>query len=242
MRLPGGAGRPPTASHIRRGVGWGVAIKNLMYSEGFDDYSTARCRLADGVATLKFATAEVGQGFVTIAGADRPHGARRRRGRARADRHHHRLGRLDVGVAPDVDERRSGRRRLPAGARAAVRARRPRSTASTRCAWRSTARDVVDTMGDLRVPVAEATAGLRVRRDRRVPPPPDRGPRRERPGQLPHRVRLRRPPGRGRRRPRARAGQGRPDRDRAGRRPGAQPAAASSARSRAASPRASAWR
>jgi CO/xanthine dehydrogenase Mo-binding subunit len=42
-------------------------MKNLMYSEGFDDYSTARCRLADGVATLKFATSEVGQGFVTLA-------------------------------------------------------------------------------------------------------------------------------------------------------------------------------
>jgi CO/xanthine dehydrogenase Mo-binding subunit len=52
---------------VVRGVGWGVSIKNLMYSEGFDDYSTARCRLADGVATLKFATSEVGQGFVTIA-------------------------------------------------------------------------------------------------------------------------------------------------------------------------------
>ena len=50
-----------------------MAIKNLMYSEGFDDYSTARCRLADGVATLKFATAEVGQGFVTHRPADRPH-------------------------------------------------------------------------------------------------------------------------------------------------------------------------
>jgi CO/xanthine dehydrogenase Mo-binding subunit len=45
-----------------------VAIKNLMYSEGFDDFATARCRLADGVATLKFATSEVGQGFVTLAG------------------------------------------------------------------------------------------------------------------------------------------------------------------------------
>jgi CO/xanthine dehydrogenase Mo-binding subunit len=43
-------------------------MKNLMYSENFDDYSTARCRLAGGVATLKFATSEVGQGFVTIAG------------------------------------------------------------------------------------------------------------------------------------------------------------------------------
>ena len=45
-----------------------MAIKNLMYSEAFDDYSTARVRLADGVASVKFATSEVGQGFVTIAG------------------------------------------------------------------------------------------------------------------------------------------------------------------------------
>jgi CO/xanthine dehydrogenase Mo-binding subunit len=67
MAIPGGAGRTADRDHIRRGVGWGVAIKNIMYSEGFDDYSTARCRLADGVATLHFATAEVGQGFVTIA-------------------------------------------------------------------------------------------------------------------------------------------------------------------------------
>ena len=115
------------------------AIKNLMYSEGFDDYSTARCRLADGVATLKFATAEVGQGFVTIAPQIARDDPRRRRGRARADRHHDRLGRLDVGVAPDVDERRGGRRGLPGRARAAVRARRRRRTASTRCASRSRA-------------------------------------------------------------------------------------------------------
>jgi xanthine dehydrogenase D subunit len=68
MHLPGGAGLTADVSHIRRGIGWGVSIKNLMYSEGFDDYSTARCRLVDGVATLKFATSEVGQGFVTLAG------------------------------------------------------------------------------------------------------------------------------------------------------------------------------
>jgi xanthine dehydrogenase D subunit len=67
MQRPGGAGLTADAVHVRRGVGFAVAIKNMMYSEGFDDYSTARCRLADGVATLKFATAEVGQGFVTIA-------------------------------------------------------------------------------------------------------------------------------------------------------------------------------
>jgi CO/xanthine dehydrogenase Mo-binding subunit len=67
MHLPGGAGLTADASHIRRGIGWGVSIKNLMYSEGFDDYSTARCRLVDGVASLKFATSEVGQGFVVLA-------------------------------------------------------------------------------------------------------------------------------------------------------------------------------
>jgi CO/xanthine dehydrogenase Mo-binding subunit len=44
-----------------------VAIKNLMYSEAFDDYATARCRLADGVVSLKTATVEVGQGFVVLA-------------------------------------------------------------------------------------------------------------------------------------------------------------------------------
>lgn len=67
MRLPGGAGLTADRGHIRRGIGWAVSIKNLMYSEGFDDYATARVRLANGVASVKFATAEVGQGFVTIA-------------------------------------------------------------------------------------------------------------------------------------------------------------------------------
>lgn len=67
LTLPGGSGLTARRSHIRRGVGWGVSIKNLMYSEGFDDYATARCRLADGVVSLQFATSEVGQGFVVLA-------------------------------------------------------------------------------------------------------------------------------------------------------------------------------
>jgi xanthine dehydrogenase D subunit len=67
LSLPGAAGLTTDASHVRRGIGWGVSIKNLMYSEAFDDYSTARCRLADGVATVKFATSEVGQGFTILA-------------------------------------------------------------------------------------------------------------------------------------------------------------------------------
>ena len=68
LRLPGGAGLTADLSSVRRGVGYAASIKNLMYSDGFDDYSTARCVLVDGHATLKFATSEVGQGFVTIAG------------------------------------------------------------------------------------------------------------------------------------------------------------------------------
>lgn len=67
LSLPGGSGLTATRSNIVRGIGWGVSVKNLMYSEGFDDFATARCTLSDGVASLKFATAEVGQGFVTLA-------------------------------------------------------------------------------------------------------------------------------------------------------------------------------
>jgi xanthine dehydrogenase D subunit len=72
MTLPGGAGRTALPHNVRRGVGFAVGFKNLAFSEGFDDYSSARVRLelgADGepVATVHVATAEVGQGFVTLA-------------------------------------------------------------------------------------------------------------------------------------------------------------------------------
>ena len=67
LELPGGSGLTADRRHIVRGVGWGVSIKNIMYSEGFDDYSTARCTVVDGSVTLKFATSEVGQGFVVLA-------------------------------------------------------------------------------------------------------------------------------------------------------------------------------
>ena len=67
LELPGGSGLTAERRNIVRGIGWGVSMKNLMYSEGFDDYATARCTLSNGVASLKFATSEVGQGFVTLA-------------------------------------------------------------------------------------------------------------------------------------------------------------------------------
>ena len=55
---------------VARGIGYAVAYKNVGFSEGFDDYSTARVRLevmgGEPVATVHTAAAEVGQGLVTI--------------------------------------------------------------------------------------------------------------------------------------------------------------------------------
>jgi CO/xanthine dehydrogenase Mo-binding subunit len=67
LLLPGGTGRTAERGRVRRGVGFAVGIKNLMFSGGYDDYSEARCRLEDGVATITCAAVEVGQGFVTLA-------------------------------------------------------------------------------------------------------------------------------------------------------------------------------
>jgi xanthine dehydrogenase D subunit len=67
LELPGGAGRTADRGRVHRGIGFAVGYKNLMYSEGYDDSSEAHVRLERGVATVRCAVAEVGQGFVTIA-------------------------------------------------------------------------------------------------------------------------------------------------------------------------------
>ncbi len=67
IALPGGAGRTAEAARVRRGVGFAVGFKNLMYSAGFDDYSTARCVVENGEVTVTTAAVEVGQGLVTLA-------------------------------------------------------------------------------------------------------------------------------------------------------------------------------
>jgi xanthine dehydrogenase D subunit len=67
MARPGGAGRTADAQHVRRGVGIALGWKNLAFSEGFDDFSTASCSIRGGQVSIKSACAEVGQGFVTIA-------------------------------------------------------------------------------------------------------------------------------------------------------------------------------
>ena len=65
--LPGGAGRTTDRGDVRRGTALAVGFKNLMFSEGFDDFSTARVRIENGLVTVTCACAEVGQGFVTLA-------------------------------------------------------------------------------------------------------------------------------------------------------------------------------
>ena len=68
--LPGGVSNTTHGEGVKRGVGFAVGFKNIGYSEGFDDYSTARVRLsvADGRPRVEVhtAAAEVGQGVVTI--------------------------------------------------------------------------------------------------------------------------------------------------------------------------------
>ncbi len=69
-QLPGGLSNTTHGEGVVRGVGYAVGIKNVGFSEGFDDYSTARVRMevvgGEPVATVHTAMAEVGQGGVTV--------------------------------------------------------------------------------------------------------------------------------------------------------------------------------
>jgi xanthine dehydrogenase D subunit len=68
--LPGGVSNTTHGEGVVRGIGYGIGIKNVGFSEGFDDYSTARVRLqavaGEPVAIVHTAAAEVGQGLVTV--------------------------------------------------------------------------------------------------------------------------------------------------------------------------------
>ncbi|MDQ0993759.1 xanthine dehydrogenase family protein molybdopterin-binding subunit [Streptomyces sp. V3I7] len=69
-QLPGGLSNTTHGEGVVRGVGYAVGIKNVGFSEGFDDYSTARVRIeviaGEPVAAVHTAMAEVGQGGVTV--------------------------------------------------------------------------------------------------------------------------------------------------------------------------------
>jgi len=68
--MPGGVSNTTHGEGVVRGVGYAVAYKNVGFSEGYDDYSTARVRLeivgGEPTATVHTAASEVGQGLVTV--------------------------------------------------------------------------------------------------------------------------------------------------------------------------------
>lgn len=68
--LPGGVSNATHGEGVVRGVGYGVGFKNVGFSDGFDDYATARVRLevvaGEPAVTVHTAACEVGQGIVTV--------------------------------------------------------------------------------------------------------------------------------------------------------------------------------
>ncbi len=68
--MPGGVANTTHGEGVRRGVGYAVGLKNVCFSAGFDDYSTARVVLeavaGEPVVLVHTAAVEVGQGLVTL--------------------------------------------------------------------------------------------------------------------------------------------------------------------------------
>jgi xanthine dehydrogenase D subunit len=68
--MPGGVSNTTHGESVVRGIGYAVTYKNVAFSEGFDDYSTARVRLetvaGEPLVTVHTAAAEVGQGLITV--------------------------------------------------------------------------------------------------------------------------------------------------------------------------------
>ena len=69
-QMPGGVSNTTHGEAVRRGIGYAVGFKNVGYSEGFNDYSTARVRLSvvGGRPRVEVHTAgaDVGQGLVMV--------------------------------------------------------------------------------------------------------------------------------------------------------------------------------
>jgi xanthine dehydrogenase D subunit len=70
LELPGGAANTTHGEGVIRGIGYAVAFKNVGFSEGYDDFSTARVRLElageEPTVTVHTAAAEVGQGLINV--------------------------------------------------------------------------------------------------------------------------------------------------------------------------------
>ena len=69
-RRPGGVSNTTRGEGVRRGVGFALGFKNVGYSEGFDDYATARVTLSapagEPLVAVQSAASEVGQGVAGV--------------------------------------------------------------------------------------------------------------------------------------------------------------------------------
>lgn len=63
LHLPGGTGLTTPPGVVVRGTGYAIGIKNMCFSEGFDDYAEARVRITEYGVEVHTAAAEVGQGL-----------------------------------------------------------------------------------------------------------------------------------------------------------------------------------
>lgn len=64
--LPGGTGLTTPASAVVRGIGYAVGLKNLAFSEAFDDFAEARVVMTSAGVEVHTAAIEVGQGLITV--------------------------------------------------------------------------------------------------------------------------------------------------------------------------------
>lgn len=64
--FPGGTGLTTPASSVVRGVGYAVGLKNLAFSEGFDDFTEALVTMTAAGVEVHTAAMEVGQGLITV--------------------------------------------------------------------------------------------------------------------------------------------------------------------------------
>ena len=227
--LPGGVGNTTHGEGVRRGVGYGVGIKNICFSEGFDDYSTARVTVqvvgGEPLVTVHTAAVEVGQGLVTLQAqiartelgvarvhvetADTTVGSA---GSSSASRQTYMTGGAVQAACREVAASSLARASVAAGVAPDAE---PGGRPGRRPGRRTGRRPVADLLGDETV---ESTVEWRHR------PTTHAGPG-DRAGQRARAVRVARAPGRRRRRRRAGAGQGGRPRLRPGRRPDMNPGA-----------------
>lgn len=66
LTRPGGTGLTTPPSAIVRGVGYALGLKNLAFSEAFDDFAEARVVMTAAGVEVHTAAIEVGQGLVTV--------------------------------------------------------------------------------------------------------------------------------------------------------------------------------